>query len=379
MHSSTSNSKSTEADILYRNVPDLPWTKVTLIATVLTLLAMIGWEMLARSMHHMPGTYQTGYAEMWGQERKKLDMPNNHRIVLTGSSRMMWASDLDILEQGFGNRPIQLALAGTSPAIFVEDIVNNTEFDGLIVVGVTPFLVNLIGNGYFGGPALAFYQDASPADISGYHLHNFLSDYWGFLDESFSLPELKNQYINLPIREGAKALKLQGWKLGDVLADRQTNMWPPTEDVGSFENQQIKNFWSTTINLAGPIPEETRHGMNSSLTEFLKPLVEKQRAKGGDILFIRFPTSGDFRKEELLNDYTNNFWLPVMTKLDAPYLDSYDYPELSSELEIPEWSHLSRNSQDKWSLNVVAHIKRTYQDFRGVPLDDLIGVDNSQK
>lgn len=378
MLSSTSNSDSTDIAIKYRNVPEQPWTKITLVAVVVVLLAMIGWEIFARLMQHTPGTFQSGFKEMWAQERKKLDVPNDHRVLLLGSSRILWSSDLDILEQGFGTRPIQLALPGTSPAIFVEDIVNNTDFDGLIIVGVTPFLVNLIGPGYFGGPALDYYHNPSPADISGFYIHDFMSRYLGFLDEAFSLPELKNHYIQLPLREGAKVLDQQGWKLGNVYADRQTDMWPPVEKEGSFDNQQILNFWSLTINLNAPIPEDTQQEMNISLAEHFQPLVKKQRAKGGDIFFIRMPSSGDYREEELLNNYTENFWLPVMTQLDAPYLDSYDYPELSSNLEIPEWSHFTRKSQDEWSRNVVGHIERTYRDFRGVPLEALIRERNSQ-
>ncbi|WP_448551407.1 hypothetical protein [Thalassotalea montiporae] len=372
MHSSTSNSKSAKTDIPYRDVPAQPWAKVMLIAAICSFIVFIGWELLARSMHHIPGSYQTGFKEMWAQERRKLDGPNDFRIVIAGSSRILWAADLDILEQGFGTRPLQLALPGTSPAIFVEDIVNNTRFDGLIVVGITPFLVNWIGPGYFGGPALEFYNNPSPAGVSSFYLHNFLSNYFAFMDEAFSLPELKDHYIHLPQRHGAKVLNQRGWKLGNVFADRQTDMWPPIEQVGSFDHQQILNFWSPGIDLDKPIPAEKQQEMNQSLAKFLKPLVEKQQAKGGDIIFIRMPSSGDYRKEELLNDYTERFWLPTVTQLNAPYLDCFDFPELSTALEIPEWSHFSRHSQDEWSTNITGHIKRVYQEFRGVPLDTIL-------
>ena len=67
------------------------------------------------------------------------------------------AADLDILEQGLSTRPLQLAIAGTGPALFLQDIVENTDFDGLVLIGVTPFLFNRLDEGFFGEEA---YEEA---------------------------------------------------------------------------------------------------------------------------------------------------------------------------------------------------------------------------
>ena len=377
MPSYTSNSEQSENNIPYRAIPQNDWSTIMIVVVIISLISIAMWEFFARSMDHTAGTYQSGFKEMWAQERRKLDEPHDINVVITGSSRILWASDLNILENGFETRPLQLALPGTSPAIFVEDIVNNTDFDGLIIVGVTPFLVNWIGPGFFGGPALDFYHSPSPAGISSFYIHNFLSDYFAFLDEAFSLPELKNNYIQLPKREGSKNLNEQGWKLGDVYVDRQTDMWAPVEIEGSFDNQQMLNFWSPGIDLENPIPDEKQQKINKSLIDFFKPLVEKQRDRGGDIVFIRMASSGDYRKEELLNNYTERFWLPFVKQLNAPYLDTNNFSELSTDLEIPEWSHLSRKSQDEWSERVVPHVKRVYEEFHNKPLNELLNKDKS--
>lgn len=377
MPSSTSNSKRGNSSIPYRTIPDKQWGNICVVALLIAGATLSAWEGFARFKQHLPGTYQSGHKEMWALERKKLDIKDHrHRVVITGSSRILWAADLDILEQGLGTRPIQLALPGTSPAIFVEDIVNNTDFDGLILVGYTPFLVNWIGPGFFGGPALDFYHKPSPSAVSGFYLHNFLSDYFGFLDESFSLPELKNQYLEFPLREGAKVLNQQGWKLGNAYADRQTDMWPPVEIRGSFDNQQMLNFWSVGINLKDPIPDAKQEQMNKGLVEYFRPLIDKQRSRGGDIVFIRMPSSGDYLAEERLNNYTERFWNPVIEQLNVAAIDSFDFPMLSTELDIPEWSHFSRDSQDLWSARIVQHIHRVYEEVHGEPLGPLLNGNN---
>ena len=60
--------------------------------------------------------------------------------------------------------------------------------------------------------------------------------------------------------------------------------------------------------------------------------------------------------------------------VDAAWINTMDYPELSSDLEIPEWSHLSRKSQDDFSRRIVAVIERYYSEARGQSIQDVIAA-----
>ena len=51
-----------------------------------------------------------------------------------------------------------------------------------------------------------------------------------------------------------------------------------------------------------------------------------------------------------------------------------DYAELSSDLEIPEWSHLSREDQDEYSRRIIPVIERYYQESRGRSIQDVIAA-----
>ncbi|MDF2178868.1 hypothetical protein P2G88_11470 [Aliiglaciecola sp. CAU 1673] len=367
MPSSTSSS-----DNYYRQVPEKPWGKMLLICLLVTVIGVSGWEWLSRTMQHEAGTYQDHSDAMWAEERRKLDKPDHSiRMVLTGSSRMLWGADLDILEQAFGTRPLQLSLPGTSPAIFVKDIVENTDFDGVIVVGVTPFLFNWIGPGYFGKDALDVYHNQSPSHWVGTRIHRFLSDHLAFLDEAFSLVELVDHYVVVPERAGAKVLNEQGWKLGNAYADRQMDMWAPVEVPGSFDNRQVINFWMPGIRR--PIPEDDKlQEMADEAIAFFKPLISTLRARGGEIIFIRMPSSGEYLNKDLKADYRHKVWDKMVDGWQAMAIDSMDYPELSSELDIPEWSHLSRASQDLWSERIATHIKLSFKQYSGHTLEDIL-------
>ena len=372
MPSSTSSS-----DVPYRQIPDRHWVGVWLICATLFVAAVAAWEIKARSMQHLPGDYDeyTNVTMHWAEERRKLDEPDHgYRVLLLGSSRMLWGADLDILEQELGTRPLQLSIAGTGPALMLQDIVENTDFDGLMLIGVTPFLYNNLGAGAFGQDALDWYAGALPSEYTGYRIHSFLSAYFGFIDDGFKLFQLIDHYSSMPEREGALDLSGGQWKLGHHYADRQTDMWPPVEKEGSFDNEQILAFWRDGL-IRDPESPERMEEMAQSTVEFFNPLVEKLRIRGGDVVFIRMPSRGAYLDHDLATRYRELTWEPMSERIvNAIWINTMDYEGLSSELEIPEWSHLSRQSQDDFSRRIIPVIEQHYLERRGRSIHDIINV-----
>lgn len=391
MHSSTSNSEQFNAEhesktidvhdevhaelanMPYRIIPENSWQVIVISALIVSLLALVGWEYLARSMHHTVGTYQSGNERMWAAERNKLDKKNDIKVVLTGSSRTLWGFDFNIINDEIGIKPLQLALPGTGPALFAKDVVENTDFSGLLIVGVAPFLFNRMDEGFFGQGALDAYLKPSPSKYTGSIIHDFLSNYFGFLDDAFALPELMERYSDLPVRKDSKKLMEEIWKLGNYYEGRLTEMWAPVEEVGSFDNTQMTNFWIGGLKRTPPTAEKIQKMAQTSI-DFYKPLIKQIRERGGDIVFVRMPSSGEYLNFDLKTDYYNNMWKPMIEGLDVVGLNTMDYPELSTELETPEWSHLSRKSQDHFSRIVFDYLDREYANKLGVSVFEVIGA-----
>jgi hypothetical protein len=372
------STSSSEVD--YREVPaGHHWFGDLAIALPLVLVALVGWEWLARQMHHEPGTYKDSEfaGGMWADEREKLDQPDHGiRLIILGSSRILYATDLDILESSFGTRPLQLAISGTSPSRFVEDIVNNTDFDGLLLVGATPFLFNNLEAGPYGGNALKHYQEFSASRRIGFLIHHWLENYFAFLDDGFGLFNLIDHHVVLPNREGALRANANGWKLSNHYADRQTDMWAPAEIEGSFDNQQVKNFWIAGFERRArerargqPLDVEA---MRDRTVEFYKPLIGKLRDRGGDLIIIRMPGRSVYEEFAEAAGHRKVIWDPMVKALDVFAINTMDYPELSTDLEIPEWSHLSRASQDDWSRRIKGVIEAEYEKERGRSVGEVL-------
>ena len=95
--------------------------------------------------------------------------------------------------------------------------------------------------------------------------------------------------------------------------------------------------------------------------------------------FIAFIDAGGYTDakfwQEPFTDGDRELTWDVMAKgVDAAWINTMDYEELSSELEIPEWSHLSRRSQDDFSRRIVPVIERRYLEARGRSIREVIGA-----
>lgn len=83
--------------------------------------------------------------------------------------------------------------------------------------------------------------------------------------------------------------------------------------------------------------------------------MNKIRARGGKVVFIRFPHSGDLKKLEDAGAPRAGPWTRLMKETGAPNIYYSDYPELI--FDCPEWSHLSGPDSVEFTKRLVPHLK----------------------
>src|SRR5688572_2585068 len=177
MPSSTSNSEVE----FRRPIPALPWRGLLLATLVLTAGATVAWEIRARSLGYAPGLNDT--SDLWADQREAVK-PDS--IVLIGDSRMLFDTDLDVLEQGLGQRPIQLALVGSCAYPVLENLANDESFRGTVIASLLP--------GIWMAPppappyknslrALNRYKERTVAHRTGHHLGMFLEEHIAFMKQ----------------------------------------------------------------------------------------------------------------------------------------------------------------------------------------------------
>jgi len=84
--------------------------------------------------------------------------------------------------------------------------------------------------------------------------------------------------------------------------------------------------------------------------------VQKFRARGGKIVFVRFPVAGELKTLEDRTTPRSQTWDRIMKETNSPGIYYEDFPELSS-FNCPEWSHLSAGDSVEFSKRLVPHLR----------------------
>jgi hypothetical protein len=76
--------------------------------------------------------------------------------------------------------------------------------------------------------------------------------------------------------------------------------------------------------------------------------IARIHARGGEVVFVRPPSAGLFLERENRNAPRARTWDRLLRETGSFGIHFEDYPEMR-DLEVPEWSHLSRDSATRFT------------------------------
>ena len=341
-------------DMTVRVTPAARWPAIGWLMLVIAVAATAAWEWRMRALGLHAGDVDDGRSH-WAVERRKLAAGDHDEVIILGSSRILFDTDLDAWEEMTGRRPIQLALVGTNPRPMLVRIAEEaTDFKGLVVVGVTPDLYFMDRFSYIPqyDEIMDFWLDESPSQRFGHQVGLVLSQHLAFLDEAYRLPALIER-IDIPDRPDVRRPYLEVWKLSEHSADRQARMWPRLiSDDRLLDHARLA--WGP-FDGSGPKPESIARAIDES-----RDAVAKIRERGGDVAFIRAPSAGLYYENEQHFAPRERTWEPLLRKTGALGIHFEDYPEMRG-LEVPEWSHLSAESATRFTRAYVGVLRERYR------------------
>jgi len=88
-----------------------------------------------------------------------------------------------------------------------------------------------------------------------------------------------------------------------------------------------------------------------------KDSVAKIRARGGEVFFVRHPSSGELRLKEEQVTPRALVWDRLLRETGTQGVYYEDYPELR-DFECPEWSHLSASDSVEYTRRLSEILKR---------------------
>ena len=352
MPSSTSNFE--------RPIPDRPWSRLLLITLALTVAATLLWEIRCRAVGYGPTINDT--PDLWAQQRRKVK-PDS--IVIIGDSRPLFDLDLNELEKGLGQRPIQLSLAGSCAYPILADFAADESFRGTVICSVVPLMYFAPGGFLLetSEKALKRARTWTLAQQSGHYLGMLLEERLAFMNpDDLILSALLGQ-LPIPNRPGALVPPPFPPYFSTIDRERRTRMFDGCAQPGPLQTR-VKEGWLALCTPPPPpsyVPKEAfAEGMNKAIEARFRDsvaAVKKIRDRGGKVVFVRFPVVGKLKEHEDRMTPRAGPWTRLMQETGAPNIYFEDHPELAS-FDCPEWSHLSGPDSVEFSKRLAPHLKR---------------------
>ncbi|PWT70750.1 MAG: hypothetical protein C5B59_20315 [Bacteroidetes bacterium] len=311
--------------------------KSALLMLVISVVAVTWWEIHQRNR----GVFISydDNAALWADKRAMVYEPSDKATVFCGPSRIKFDLDIVEWEKKTGKHAIQLAIVGTSPLNILEDLSNDPKFKGHLVVDLLEPLYFDLSPGSNRKPAtfIKYYQDRTPSQLASFQVNHFLESKFVFLDQNLALNRQLDE-LKIKNRPNVEAEPLFPEEFATCDFNRQTKMTPTFVRDTNLQ-RQVKNIWLYFIAEAGKAPKPTSDPIPIVINR-TKVAVEKIKARGGDVVFLRMPCSGPFFQGEYEAFPRDRMWEPILAATKCRGFHFRDY-HAWDHFVCPEWSHLS--------------------------------------
>ena len=313
-----------------RDIPAQPWGRVMIAVAAILIAGVVALELNARRNIGLHAGDIDNSEVAWVKERVRSE---SNPVAIVGDSRILFDTDLDHFEKLTGVRPVQLAIHGTSALTLLEDAASNPNFKGLLIVGLADTMFFMPFDGY--GEYVRRRGDfTSPSGRLGIEIDNALQRRLAFLDSNYRLSVLAHR-LDPDFRPGVEGPKHDIWKLQEVGENRQTWMWDRVEYDPAWR-ERTRWAWKGFKDPFPYTPELIAKGHARA-----KAAVDAIRARGGEVVFVRPPSAPELRVNEEAQVPKARGWDHLLANTKSAGVHADDLPQ-AQNLNLPEWSHLSR-------------------------------------
>jgi hypothetical protein len=312
--------------------------KAALLTAVFVIAFTIAWESYWRN-RGFDITYNDDEA-LWAKERRKVYKASDKATVFIGSSRIKFDLDIPTWESITGDEVVQLSMVGTSPRPLLHDLANDENFKGKLIIDITEGLFferNTRRTEKSAVDGIKYYKEETPSQQASSVLNYGLESRFVFLEEGkFGLDELLKD-LEVPNRPGVFSFPRFPKEFGLTTYRRQDYMNEKFLTDTSLQRRQCEN-WTKL----GALSRQPGINGDSLITVFkeIKASVEKIRARGGQVIFVRTPASGAMEEATKAAYPRQQYWDKMLAYTATEGIHYEDYPE-TAKMICPEWSHLS--------------------------------------
>ena len=324
--------------------------KAGILALMIVVIVISCWEAYLRTSG-VPIDYDDG-PELWSDKRAMVYEPIDRETVFIGSSRNKYDIDIDTWKSITGEYAIQLSVEGNSPLPVLDDLADDENFKGKLIVDVTERLFfSTLGNN-IDEPAeyVAYYKKQTPAQHFSFLVNHFLEDKFVFLDKGFLSLNSMLSKLPVPKRKGKSFEPFEyPFEASRIKFNRQNYMMEKFIADTVLQNH-VKTIWEFYEKRNKEAPA-SGNKLDSFFTA-IKTSCDKIKERGGKVLFLRTPSSGYYWEIETKNFPREKYWNQLLAYTNCPGIHFKDYVSTAS-LICPETSHLGPEQAIYFTKNFI--------------------------
>jgi hypothetical protein len=311
-----------------QRAPSGPWLKTWLVAAAMTLALVCVAEVLWRERGHQPSIVDSH--DLWAYHRGQIYDLKRHNVVLLGSSRIHEGFSTGVARDRFPNANfVQLAISGTHCIATLWDLAEDDRFAGTVICEVTPAWLR------------PRYRDTQREYVEYYHRQTSLDRGLNLRIGQVFQQRLAVLHPNLSLVNVTRAILDLGRlpkpsiPIGDLHRSIEVDYVAAIQRDDTPEKHAARMaLHRIEMSDARPTPTQWLCDL-----EHVESAVKRIRGRGGRVVFVRYPVSGDqcALEEELYP--RREFWDSFAAMTSAETIHFADEPRLA-DFTCPEGSHL---------------------------------------
>lgn len=326
-----------------KHYPTDSWLLTWLVAIALAGSILCVMEFFFRARGHRPSVISDQL--LWAHHRHRVyDDGKKKTIVLLGASRIGLGFVPGAFEKYFPKyRVVQLAIDGTHPFASLRDLANDDRFTGIVICSI--YASGFLRRSREDQQSFVdFYQKTY---LGGCHLDDeFNLSVSTFLQKNLVINNYDLRWDEILMHlVGKKSLPARNYLV--INSDRSISAdYTKLENIVEHRRKRIQMAKEAFSDRDHPQPE----GWLDQAME-INPLVQAIQFRGGQVVFVRYITTGDFYELEQKYYPRNKYWDQFAKMTSAVCVHFEDVPELS-DFDCPDSSHLDLRDAPRFTVEL---------------------------
>ncbi|NOR68920.1 MAG: hypothetical protein GQ532_04375 [Methylomarinum sp.] len=325
--------------------PNTNSLKTWVLTMVIALTLLTSTEVYWRNHGHHPTIVDD--KNLWSFHREQVYSTETQKaVVLVGKSRIQMGVDTQLFRETFPKyKLIQLAIPGQAPLATLRDLAFDRKFNGVVICSTK---------------ALQFMPRYF--NEQKFHIEHYYK-YW-------NLNTKVNRIIATWFQEHLVLLS-PNLKLTSIIDSFFNHSQPPKPSLsiihndrsGSVNFQLIDNLQIEQQKRANRVRTVYKNKKTLSPKKWLSQAkktnlwVKMIQKRGGQVAFVRFPTSGDYYKYDELTFPKKDYWDKFSAQSPGITIHFMDYSTLS-HFTLPDLSHLDMKDKSKFTKELLTILKQ---------------------